>query len=239
MRPMSEPKDDLRGFASPPCLAHEIDPAWPGAAALDPQQALDVARWRTAERSRLLAQRAALSVETRKAAAIAVAHHLDQLLAQRFADLAGLTISAWWPIKAELDLRDWLAGLARRGARAALPVVTLRSAPLVFREWTLDTKMERGFWNIPVPASGPGLIPDIILSPLVGWDDGGYRLGYGGGYFDRTLAAIKPRPLAIGIGLDAARLATIFPQAHDIAMQAIVTESGVARLDPGAADRPA
>tara|TARA_R110000868_G_scaffold43136_8_gene145609 strand:+ start:3265 stop:3960 length:696 start_codon:yes stop_codon:yes gene_type:complete len=228
---MSEPPEKSSGFASPPCLAHEIDPAYAGTAVVDPQQALDVARWRKAERARLLAQRAALSVDIRKAAASAVASHLDAWLAERFDDFGGLTVSAWWPIKGELDLRDWLAGLARRGARAALPVVTSRSAPLVFRAWTPETKMERGVWNIPVPAHGPDIVPDIVMSPLVGWDRGGYRLGYGGGYFDRTLAALTPRPLTIGIGLDAARIATIFPQPHDIAMQVIVTETGMARLE--------
>ena len=66
-----------------------------------------------------------------------------------------------------------------------------------------------------------------MLSPLVGWDVAGYRLGYGGGYFDRTLAATRPRPYLIGVGLQAARLPTVFPQPHDIAMDAIVTEDGL------------
>lgn len=210
-----------RPYASPVCFAHEIDPL-----AVDPQQASDVARWRKTERARLLIARAALSTQTRQTAARAIADHLDRLLADRFATLNGLTISAWWPIKAELDLRFWLAGLAARGARAALPIVVTRAAPLIFRIWTPETRMERGFWNIPVPAEGPTIVPDITLSPVVGWDAAGYRLGYGGGYFDRTLAALTPRPLAIGIGLCAARIATIFPQPHDIAMQVIVTETG-------------
>ena len=86
--------------------------------------------------------------------------------------------------------------------------------------------MERGAWSIPVPAEGPGVTPDVTLAPVVGWDAAGFRLGYGGGYFDRTLAALSPRPFAIGVGLDAARLITIFPQPHDIPMQVIVTETG-------------
>lgn len=228
---MTTPKNDVRDYASPACLAHEIDPAYFDPLAVDAQQAQDVARWRKAERSRLLAERAALSVEARKTAGAAIAQHLDTLLSQRFTSLEGLTISAWWPIKAEIDLRFWLAGLAARGARAALPLVSTKAAPLTFRAWTPATKMERGFWNIPVPAEGPDIAPDITLSPVVGWDGGAYRLGYGGGYFDRTLAAAKPRPLAIGIGLDAARIATIFPQPHDIPMQAIVTETGIAKLE--------
>ena len=86
--------------------------------------------------------------------------------------------------------------------------------------------MVQGFWKIPVPAEGPEVVPDIMLAPLVGWDDAGYRLGYGGGYFDRTLAAFAVRPLVIGVGLAAAQLPTIFPQPHDIAMDSIVTEAG-------------
>ena len=135
--------------ASPPCLAAEFDPA-----IVDPEQARDVARWRSAERQRLLAERAAMSVESRHVATHTIAGHLDRLLADRFGLLDVVTISAWWPIKAELNLRTWLAGLAARGAQAALPIVATRGAPLVFRPWTPDTRMESGFWNIPVP-SGP------------------------------------------------------------------------------------
>ncbi len=210
-----------RPYASPACLAQEIDPNH-----IDPQQATDVARWRKAERIRLLAERAALPVATRQNAAQAIAAHLDHLLAQRFASLSGLIISAWWPIKAELDLRFWLATLPARGATAGLPLILTPKAPLAFRTWTPDTPMERGFWNIPTPATGPEITPHITLSPLVGWDSAGYRLGYGGGYFDRTLASLTPSPIAIGIGLDAARLPTIFPQPHDIPMDYILTDTG-------------
>lgn len=67
----------------------------------------------------------------------------------------------------------------------------------------------------------------LTLTPVVGWDPAGFRLGYGAGYFDRTLAALTPRPLTIGISLQSARLATIFPQPHDIALDVILTEAGV------------
>ncbi|MCV2874429.1 5-formyltetrahydrofolate cyclo-ligase [Defluviimonas sp. WL0050] len=210
-------------YASPPCFLHELsaeEGGLPGAT--DPVQARDVARWRKAERNRLLADRATLSVTERKEAAEAVASHLDTL----FGDVAGFTISAWWPIQSELDLRFWLAALSGRGATAALPLVTEKHAPLRFRRWTPRVKMERGFWNIPVPAEGDWIIPDIALAPLVGYDAKGYRLGYGGGYFDRTLAA-HPEVRPIGIGLSAARQTTIFPQWHDVPMTAIVTEEGI------------
>ncbi|MDB5664587.1 5-formyltetrahydrofolate cyclo-ligase [Cypionkella sp.] len=128
--------------------------------------------------------------------------------------------------KAELDLRFWLATLASKGATAALPLVVTPKAPLAFRAWTPETTMERGIWNIPVPATGPEVSPHITLAPVVGWDSAGYRLGYGGGYFDRTLASYTPTPIAIGIGLNAAQLPTIFPQPHDISMDYIVSETG-------------
>ena len=80
--------------------------------------------------------------------------------------------------------------------------------------------------EIPVPAGDERIEPDLILVPLNVFDGAGFRLGYGGGYFDRTLAALSPRPFAIGVGLQAAQVATIFPQPHDIAMDAIVTEAG-------------
>ncbi|MDO5706472.1 MAG: 5-formyltetrahydrofolate cyclo-ligase [Paracoccus sp. (in: a-proteobacteria)] len=115
-----------------------------------------------------------------------------------------------------------------RGAQVVLPVVQTPHAPLIFRRWTPDCRMVQGFWKIPVPADGPAMVPDVVLSPVVGWDDAGFRLGYGGGYYDRTLAALRPRPVVIGVGLQAARVATIFPQPHDIAMDVIVTETGVA-----------
>lgn len=224
---MTGDDDSPRGYASPPCLAHEIDPTYFDPLAVDPAQARDVARWRKAERARLLAERATLSVSARQDAAERITPRLDDLIRARFGQIEGLTISGWWPIKAELNLRHWLADLVGQGATVALPVVLTPAAPLVFRPWTPDCHMVQGFWKIPIPAEGPEVIPDVTLAPLVGWDAAGFRLGYGGGYFDRTLAALAPRPYAIGVGLQAARVQTIFPQPHDIAMDTIVTEAGL------------
>lgn len=229
---MSGPDDHPRGYASPPCLAHEIDPAYFDPLAVDPQQARDVARWREAERARLLAKRRALSVAERRALAEALARHLARLLAERFGTLEGRVISAYWPIRAEPDLRPLMAEWHGQGAVVALPVVERKASPLVFRRWTPETRMVRGYWNIPVPPpEAERLEPQITLAPLVGWaqDDSGtnWRLGYGGGYFDRTLAALVPRPFTIGIGLAAARLSTIYPQPHDVPLDAIVTEAGI------------
>ena len=91
-------------------------------------------------------------------------------------------------------------------------------------------KLERGIWNIPVPHEKNPVSPGTLLVPLLGFDAAGYRLGHGGGYYDRTLASVTERPLTIGVGYEFGRLETIYPQAHDIPMDAVVTESGVERL---------
>jgi 5,10-methenyltetrahydrofolate synthetase len=222
---MKQDDPHRRGYASPPCFAHEVDPIHFDFFAVDPEQEQDVARWRKAERARLLNDRAALSVSVRQAAAEAVSERLDALLAARYQSVKGLTISAWWPIKAELNLRHWLESLLHRGALVALPVVVTPAEPLAFRPWTVDCRMVQGMWKIPVPADGPEVLPDVLLAPTVGWDRRGFRLGYGGGYFDRTLASLARRPLTVGVGLGSAQLLTIFPQKHDIAMDVIVTDA--------------
>ncbi|HPD92776.1 MAG: 5-formyltetrahydrofolate cyclo-ligase [Rhodobacter sp.] len=213
-------------FASPPCYAAEVAPDYFDPLAVDPQQARDVARWRKAERTRLLDTRRALSVEARRDWGQALMRHLHSLLPHVPGWGAGTVFSAYWPIKGEADLRPLMADLHAQGIRIALPLVETKAAPLVFRQWTPDTTMVRGDWNIPVPPpDSPVVTPLVSLAPLVGWEDGGYRLGYGGGYFDRTLAGLHP--FTIGVGLQSARLATIFPQPHDIALNVIVTEDGV------------
>ena len=87
--------------------------------------------------------------------------------------------------------------------------------------------MTVGRYGIPIPADGATLIPDVVLLPLVAFDARGFRLGYGGGYFDRTLAGLVPRPFAIGVAFEVARVNSIRPQAHDIPLDAVVTEAGV------------
>jgi 5-formyltetrahydrofolate cyclo-ligase len=97
--------------------------------------------------------------------------------------------------------------------------------------------MQRGIWAIPIPADRLPVQPTVLLVPLLGFDERGYRLGYGGGYFDRTLAVARPRPLTIGVGYELGRLPTIYPQPHDIPMDAIVTDAGFAWIEePGRPD---
>lgn len=227
---MSNDPDNFRcrsGFSSPPCYAAEIAPDYFDPLAVDPEQARDVARWRKAERVRLRAERQDIAVADRQAIGAALIAHLREVLRERFGGARGRVFSAYWPIKGEPDLRPLMAELDAAGVTVALPIVETKAAPLTFRRWTPGTKMVRGDWNIPVPPpDAPEVTPEIALAPLVGWTAEGYRLGYGGGYFDRTLAALRPRPFVIGIGFDSARLQTIFPQPHDIPLDLILTEAG-------------
>ena len=216
------------GFSSPPCYAAEVAPEYFDPLAVDPEQARDVARWRKAERTRLRAARLALSVAERKEIGEALAGYLRQVLQDRFGGAQGKVLSAYWPIKGEPDLRPLMADLHEGGVTVALPLVETKAAPLTFRRWTPETRMVRGDWNIPVPPpDAPVVTPDIALAPLVGWTADGYRLGFGGGYFDRTLAALSPKPFVVGIGINAAQLKTIYPQPHDIPLDLILTEKGV------------
>jgi len=224
---MTQDKSSGR-FASPACMASEIAPDYFDPLGVDPEQERDVARWRKAKRAELLANRRAMSVEAQSAMGAAIAGHLLSLLTTRLNGARGHVFSGYWPIKGEPDLRAVMADMDSAGVIVALPVVETRAAPLVFRRWRPGMTMVRGDWNIPVPPPDAAeVLPDIVLAPVMGWDVAGYRLGYGGGYFDRTLAALQPRPFSIGIGSDAARLATIFPQPHDIALDIIVTENGI------------
>lgn len=205
-------------YSSPPCFAHEIDEGWNGFEPVDPQTTIDVARWRKSERERLIAARLAVPADERAATARKVIDLLDGL----FAEFCSPVISFYWPFRGELDFRDWMAALYKRGARVALPVVVAKGQPLVFREWRPGCRMERGVWNIPVPADDRRLTPEIVVSPVVGADRAGYRLGYGGGFYDRTLASMPDWVMTIGVGHPVAEVDTIFPQPHDIPMDWII-----------------
>ena len=153
-----------------------------------------------------------------------------RIVAHALATLPRPKVAAFcWPIKHEPDVRPLLASWAGTNVRAALPVVVTEKEALRFREWTPDTRLEPDRYGIPTPTAGDWLTPDLILLPLNGFDGAGYRLGYGGGYFDRTLAALSPRPLAVGVGFEINRIDSIRPEAHDQRLDWIVTESGAFR----------
>lgn len=182
----------------------------------------ELKRWRSAERKRLVAAREALDGE----ALDALRERIDQHLTVGFPGLSGGVLAFCWPIRGEYDARRLAKTLRERGALTVLPVVVAKGTPLVFREWHPGVELARGPLDIPYPVHSKELMPDQVLLPMNGWDESGYRLGYGAGYFDRTLASLQKRPLVIGVTYELARMATIHPQSWDIPMDWVVTERG-------------
>ena len=183
----------------------------------------EIRQWRRLRRAELIERRIALPQQHRAE----FTTRIRRTIAATFPQLKDALVGFYWPIRGEVGLHGLVRGLIEAGARAALPVVVARQQPLEFRAWQPGARMTRGVWNIPIPAEARVVRPSALLVPLVGFDDRGYRLGYGGGFYDRTLAALRPKPLAIGVGYELGRLATIHPQPHDIPMDALVTEAGV------------
>lgn len=176
---------------------------------------------RRAVRAMLLARRAQLPG---RAAADA---RIERALATLLERLAVHCVGFYWPIQQEFDARAviarWVRGMP--GRQAALPVVSAPATPLDFHLWSPDTPMRTGRYGIPVPDGTDAAAPDALIIPCVGFSTDKFRLGYGGGFYDRTLAARSDRPLAIGIGFDACRI-PLRAAAHDLPMDWIVTESG-------------
>jgi 5-formyltetrahydrofolate cyclo-ligase len=184
-----------------------------------------VAEWRKAERLRLLAARK----EPGRDAYVSWSEAIGLNLVARLSSLNPRVLGAYWPHRNEYDPMPLAAWHAGRNGEIALPAVVARGRPLEYRPWTPDVAMAPGKFSfgIPEPVTGPAVIPDLLLVPLLGFDEAGYRLGYGGGYFDRTLAAWPQRPRTIGVGFEIGRMETIRPQPHDIPLDLIVTEAGV------------
>ena len=186
--------------------------------------------WRKAERARLIAAREALDAQVIDRYRRAIDSHLER----GFPGLRAATLAFCWPIRKEYDPRHLGRTLREAGALTALPVVVAPKAPLVFREWHPGVALAKGPLDIPYPKDSREVTPRAVLLPMNGWDAQGYRLGYGGGFFDRTLAALQARPLVIGVTYEMAHLPTIHPQTWDIPMDYVVTERGVYRRDGGA-----
>jgi len=183
--------------------------------------------WRRAMRHRLLNERVALPADT-------LARHresIDRHLERGFPNLARGVVAFCWPHQQEYDARFLARRLRDRGAVTALPVVVAYRTPLLFREWHPGVPLGRGVYDIPYPVDSREVQPDTVLLPMVGFDDAGYRLGYGGGFFDRTLAALPAKPVVIGVAHELVHLDTIDPQPWDVPMDWVVTERGIYRRD--------
>ena len=181
--------------------------------------------WRKAERQRLLALRAGIAPVERRRWGQRIEERLRALLQER----PRIILGVYWPFQAEFDPRPLIESLIAADSVVALPAVADKRGPLEYRAWRPGEKLVDGVWNIPIPEKRQIVVPQAVLAPLVGFDRDCYRLGYGGGYFDRTLAAFTPRPLAIGVGFELSQLETIYPQNFDIPMDLIVTEANLRR----------
>ncbi|MFQ5984811.1 MAG: 5-formyltetrahydrofolate cyclo-ligase [Alphaproteobacteria bacterium] len=138
------------------------------------------------------------------------------------------TVSGYWPIRDELDIRPLLCRLHEAGHRCALPVIVGRRRPLVFRVWSPNTPMEEAAFGISVPTrTAPEVVPEVLIVPLLAFDPVGYRLGYGGGYYDVTLThlrAERSRTLAVGMAFEAQRVDLLPHGPDDQRLDWVVTE---------------
>jgi 5-formyltetrahydrofolate cyclo-ligase len=188
---------------------------------------------RTAVREGLLAARRPLSDPGRRAENDALLERLDALLG----DVAGLAIAIYWPIRGEPSLATLPQRWVARGARTALPVVDAPRTPLRFVAWRPGEPTRPGAWKIPRPAADLALRPDVVVVPCVGFTVEGHRLGYGGGFYDRSLAVLDadgaPAPRAIGVAWDEALLDAFDPLPTDRPLDAVVTPSATYRRDSG------
>lgn len=189
----------------------------------------ELAQWRKAERARLIATRMAADTadHARWSASIEVTLGLACPAG------AGWVVGLCWPFQAEFDARPVAEVFRARGARLALPAVVAKAEPLEFREWWPGATLVSGVYGLLVPDGTATLVPDVLLVPPVGIGGEGDRLGYGGGFFDRTLAALTPRPLTFAHAFELSRVPTTIPQPHDILMDFVITETGVETAVPG------
>lgn len=140
-------------------------------------------------------------------------------------------VALYWPIRDEIDCKPLLTKLMDAGQPVCLPVVLDEDAPLEMRLWQEGQALyPSGFGTLAPDDSAPRVVPDIMVIPLLGFDAQGTRLGYGKGYYDRTLAAMERQPMLVGYAFSAQELPAIPRAPHDIPLDAVVTEAGILRF---------
>jgi 5-formyltetrahydrofolate cyclo-ligase len=171
------------------------------------------------------AQRDAMPAAVRAAAAEAIAARPFPIAVP-----AGAIVSGFVPLKSEINPLPLLRKLADAGAQLALPVVSKRGEPLIMRRWAFGEPLSRGVWDIPIPApDAPVVAPDILIVPLLAFDRSGHRLGYGAGYYDRTLTALRARKpiVAIGIAYAAQEVGAVPVTPRDARLDLVLTEQEI------------
>jgi len=143
-------------------------------------------------------------------------------------------VGGYWPLEDEIDSRPLLHRLAKEGFALALPCVTLPEAPLVFRRWRPGDPLRPGHFRVMEPAPEAETVsPDLLLVPMLAFDREGFRLGYGGGFYDRTIAALEGKggaPRRVGLAFAGQEVDHVPREPHDVPLDTILTESGPVRL---------
>lgn len=148
---------------------------------------------------------------------------------------ADFPLAAYWPLEDEFDPRPLIASLHLDRVQIGLPVVAGRGMPLRFREWTPESEMRRGHFGVMVPPEEAGeIVPALLFVPLLAWDATGYRLGYGGGYYDRTLSALRAggrRVTAVGLAYEGQQVRHVPRDDTDVPLDWLVSEQRVHRFN--------
>ena len=177
------------------------------------------------QRAEAKARRAHIAPDRAAAAAVAVR---DRVLAAKLVP-AGAVVSGFWPIGDEFDPRPLMEALAALGHSLCLPVVVGKGRPLAFRAWAPGDPLARAGFGLSVPQwDAPPAIPRFLIVPLLAFDRRGYRVGYGAGYYDRTIAELKahvPHLFALGVGFALQEVPEVPALAHDQRLDAIATEA--------------
>ena len=181
---------------------------------------------KAALRTERLALRDSMTAEARIEASLAMLDHAGDTIEFE----PGQVISGFWPIRSEVDVRPLMARLRERGARLCLPVI-LDKQTIVFREMVPGAPVvATGFGTAGPGEDAPEVDPDIMLIPLSAFDKAGHRIGYGAGYYDRAIDRLRQKghmPELIGIAFDCQEVASVPAEPHDVALAALLTESGL------------
>ena len=155
--------------------------------------------------------------------------HLQEVLRVWLVGRRETSIGAYWPIKGEFDalpaLYRWSEAEPTR--RIGLPVMDRETKQLRFHVWYPGCPMEEDAYGIPKPKDTEAFEPQLLLVPCVGFGKGGLRLGYGGGFYDRTLASLTPRPVTAGLAYSHGFVPWLEPEPHDVPLDAILTDEGL------------
>ena len=149
-----------------------------------------------------------------------------EILADFLAPHKGKVLSGYMPMRSEIDP---LPAMAVHQGPVGVPVIVAKASPLRFREWSPGCKLVEGTFKALVPEEGAWLEPEVVIVPMLAWDRRGYRLGYGGGFYDRTLEDLRARGpvLAVGFAFSAQEMAEVPIDQFDQRLDAVVTEKGV------------